>query len=761
MALLVAPAAASEGSCPNEQLRAESNINPNTGQHYSQELPDCRAFEMVTPPDKNLSTPGVSGFSSDGSRVFGNAISSYAGGFSNLYAGGNDYEDVRTPSGWQTTPLDPSPNEIEVTIGGSQTFSDAGEVIITGRPAGGFINEDNLYRVNPSGAATEIGPMVPQDVIDGYEQSENEYNNATLNVLPDGASADLSHVFFEDLHAHWPGDPLPDEAPNRELYEYTGSNNAEPEMVGVKNQTSLAEAARAEHKEHINEAAEVISKCGTALGSEESRQPSGEGRANNTHNAVSHDGMTVFFTAANCEGQLPVKEIYARVDRTHTVAISQPQALASTANPDCKTSECIANTTNESNFRDAGFIGASANGGKVFFTDPQQLTDQATEDSNPADSGASRGVALAGCPIATGANGCNLYMYDFEKPVGERLVDLSAGDTSGLGPEVQGVEAVSEDGSHVYFVAKSVLTGAERNEYGASAQADRSNLYGYDTDTGKTTFVAVLGENPGLWERDLSNEYEYDPQTTPDGRFLLFHTEADITPDDTTGSVQLFRFDSQSDQLVRVSIGENGYNNDGNILAAPIVRGPAWEFGRTYDGNPAISDDGSTVVFESEGALTPAAQSGVVYIYEYENGNVYLIASGRHEQVELAGIDHSGGDIFIATPSALVAQDNDTAMDIYDARADGGFAQPGQPSTCGGESCQGSLTGPSPTIGSPGSVTLSGVGSVSPTPSPKAPIKPQTRAQKLARALKLCRKKTKRKRATCTRQANKRYGRSK
>jgi len=35
--------------CPNEQLRAESNVNPATAQPYSMQLPDCRAYELVSP----------------------------------------------------------------------------------------------------------------------------------------------------------------------------------------------------------------------------------------------------------------------------------------------------------------------------------------------------------------------------------------------------------------------------------------------------------------------------------------------------------------------------------------------------------------------------------------------------------------------------------------------------------------------------------------------------------------------------------------
>lgn len=51
-------------TCPNEQLRSESNINPITQNPYSTQLPDCRAYEQVTPPFKDGAfitlTPGIS-----------------------------------------------------------------------------------------------------------------------------------------------------------------------------------------------------------------------------------------------------------------------------------------------------------------------------------------------------------------------------------------------------------------------------------------------------------------------------------------------------------------------------------------------------------------------------------------------------------------------------------------------------------------------------------------------------------------------------
>src|SRR5436305_8050532 len=49
-ALAFASPAAAE--CLNETLRRESNPNPTTGKPYSAGLPDCRAYEMVSPLNK-------------------------------------------------------------------------------------------------------------------------------------------------------------------------------------------------------------------------------------------------------------------------------------------------------------------------------------------------------------------------------------------------------------------------------------------------------------------------------------------------------------------------------------------------------------------------------------------------------------------------------------------------------------------------------------------------------------------------------------
>ena len=164
--------------------------------------------------------------------------------------------------------------------------------------------------------------------------------------------------------------------------------------------------------------------------------------------------------------------MFARVDRSQTVSLSQP-----TPNARCTSPACTAAPR-----ADANFEGASADGTKAYFTSTAQLTDTATADAAPQDSATRE---RNGCQGTTEAGGCNLYLYDFAAPADARVVDVSTGDVSGRGPEVQGVAALAETGKQIYFVAKGVLAanaGAATDSLTGlpqHASAGEDNLYLY------------------------------------------------------------------------------------------------------------------------------------------------------------------------------------------------------------------------------------------------------------------------------------------
>jgi len=196
-----------------------------------------------------------------------------------------------------------------------------------------------------------------------------------------------------------------------------------------------------------------------------------------------------------------------------------------------------------------------------------------------------------------------------------------------------------------------------------------------------------------------------------------------------------------------VSIGQNGYNDNGNTdtsqssIVFPVESGlqfvPAG-----YWRDLTVSADGSYVFFQSTDALTPGAfdneltfdGSGYANnVYEYHDGNVYLIsgghdpnAKGNQPAVRLVGTDASGDDVFFMTAEQLVPQDTDTNMDVYDARVDGGFPVPLSPPECSGDGCQGPLS-PAPTLLAPGSEFQAGeagpLAVSAPAAAPKAKAK--------------------------------------
>jgi hypothetical protein len=141
-----------------------------------------------------------------------------------------------------------------------------------------------------------------------------------------------------------------------------------------------------------------------------------------------------------------------------------------------------------------------------------------------------------------------------------------------------------------------------------------------------------------------------------------------------------------------------------------------------------VSNDGSRVFFDSEDVLAAHDTDGVQDVYEWErdgaggcalaSGCVYLISSGTSEDVsQFVAAGENGNDVFFVTRSALVPEDRDEKIDMYDARVHGGFSVASNKlAACEGEGCLGPL-GAAPT-------SLTPLTSVT-TPSALADARPQ------------------------------------
>jgi hypothetical protein len=250
--------------------------------------------------------------------------------------------------------------------------------------------------------------------------------------------------------------------------------------------------------------------------------------------------------------------------------------------------------------------------------------------------------------------------------------------------QVENVVAVSGDGSRVYFVAHGVLAD-NLGVGGVGAVAGASNLYLWERDAGhpagQTRFIA------GLEGSDLARA-----QMTPDGRYLLFLTASKLlntgSGADSDGAVDAYRYDTVTHTLVRVSTSVAGSGGNGPFDVSLADRASS------------MTADGSTVVFDSDEALSVADTDGVTDVYGWHDGQVSLISAGGGRS---AGVSSSGRDIFFTTDVPLLAADGDANKDIYDARIGGGFAPVQTPPPCSGDGCQGQRSQP-PNLAGPPSV---------------------------------------------------------
>jgi hypothetical protein len=739
-------------SMADATIAPEEKCPNETSPGFRSYLPDCRAYEQASPVFKDGNTLVVeAGVADDGSRVLAHSLGGFAGSDSDTELHGSEYELSRSESGWMVSSISPPAASLSAQslVAASPELD---KTLWLARGPSESIAAENFYVREPDGTMVEIGPVLPATVTLGPPSGEAAYFKYEPQIAYMESSENLSDVLFELLGGgslDWPGDSTVGEV---SLYEYSGRGDARPELVGV------------------DDTGHLISSCSTYLGSVERED---------LYNAVSADGASVFFTAKACAGGPAVNELYARLGSfpIDTVPISEPTFSAC---EDCQTGVATSRHPAVAE-QPAEFAGASSDGSNVFFLTSQELL--------------------------AGNTGENLYDYDFANPEGHKIVRVSTGSAS---PAVQGVARVSEDGSHVFFVADGRLTkGAREGKDGQCladlAPAERAeestaegqeegeepvtagarcrpregadNLYLFERDPaypgGRLAFIATLtASDASDWEaRDVR-----EVQTTPDGSFLVFQSAANLTPGDTSGTPQIFEYDATSEELVRVSRGSADYESQGTENAnthGATIKPQTYAIGHVSPAlatsGLAVSDDGSKVVFLSAGALTLEAQAvpapGTTNFYEYSNtvdgggsisdGDVYLISAGVNSQGR--GLDPSGQDIFFQTATPLVPQDSDTQSDLYDARIDGGFPAPDTSAECGACGLP-SLVYPMP------QTPIGPISAVTQAPSLPATIKSratspaQIRAKNLAKALKICHaKKRMHERVRCERLAKKKY----
>jgi hypothetical protein len=739
-----------EGGCLNQALR----VGPSAA------LPDCRAYEMVSPLEKEngdvltlintVSDPtNLDQSSTEGTDFTYSSYRAFDDPKGAPYT--DQYLARRDPgAGWRSEALDPARGpQLNLNRGLENPYKafsadlESGWLLQEGEPApdpcapSGFA--ELYHREGPGAfAALSCAPIEHDD-------------NSTFMPEVQGFSADGSHAVFRA-----------DEALTADASDATDA--IDPSRFGDRiyqvYESSGAGRLRLVSVLPDGEANATESSAGTA-GETNPRRNWNFNRWSSLAHAVSEDGTRVFWGAYGSSG---VGSLYLRIN-----ADQAQSAFDGEGHCDQPARACTIPVSET--------------------VSPEPVYFQA---GNPQGTGALFKVTQG--PLAG-----NLYRFDAEaKPAASQLIAKA----------VQGnILGASADLSRVYYVSEEA-TSQQQSE---GAIQDESNVY--LADEGTTRFIATLSNTGAGGRSDLGNAYGTPVESIPightarvsaDGRGLVFMSNSLVLSERVAGydntdinsgqpDAEVYLYDAAANEgkgmLRCVSCDPSGERPLGRQIGPDSSgNGPGyWGAARvpTFETDlyqpRYLSDDGQRVFFDSYGPLVLGDSNGKQDVYQWEaqgsgscttesssyvsasEGCLSLLSSGQNPaDSEFLDASASGSDAFFTTSEGLLPQDTGL-IDVYDARVDGGFPLGSNPpAVCEGEACQGAPVPPLDTT--PASFAFFGPGNPAPPISPatktaKPKAKTLTRAQKLALALKACHKQHNHaKRKACERQARRKYG---
>ncbi|HEX8714372.1 MAG TPA: hypothetical protein VF706_02295, partial [Solirubrobacteraceae bacterium] len=424
-----------------------------------------------------------------------------------------------------------------------------------------------------------------------------------------------------------------------------------------------------------------------------------------SRNTISQDGSRVVWTSA-LSGAIHVYQTEFKEGSVETIQVDEQNKEEGLA-PAKVPAQPVYETS-------------SVNGDRLFFTDDQRLTANASLGTNPLEE-----------KLEENGEAGDLYVFERSKSAGHRLTDLTPdlnlGESSAVQPSIIGA---SEDGSYVYFVANGVLAEGALPGHciREGLRSTKCNLYEVHNNGGKwekpRLIARLSNEDSPDWGpiQPVRTQYKVDELTarvSPNGRFLAFMSNQRLTGynnrDVNSGQPdeEVFLFDANSGSLVCASCNPTGAqpigvhdvqesgegrgllvdrlgiwstetegSND-NWLAGSV---PGWtnlDDRESFYQSRYLSDSGRLFFNSSDSLVKQDENNGKEDVYEYEptgvgsctsentaGGCVSLVSSGKSDH-ESAFLDASegGNDVFFLTSSSLIPSlDTDTAFDIYDAR---------------------------------------------------------------------------------------------
>jgi hypothetical protein len=500
----LSPTSARAEDCPNAPLRAENN---------STRLPECRAYEMVTPLYKEgfpVDARGLgSGYTDDGIVAYA-SFGNFAG---NELGGHNNYHATRSPAGWTNAAQGPSHliydtgtyNAVEPESADlSRQLWVMRRRDVPGEPFGYWLGTSN-------GSFTRIGDFT-------------QASGAPWFIK--GYSSDLSHVLLN-------------EGTESAMHEYVGTGNeGPPRLVTVDNNGQLQGGCI----NSVSADGRVIGYgCGGALwarvggsatvevsGSDCTRASGDPGGPCNASASASFagaatDGSRVYFTTAQ---QLVNGDTDQSNDLYECAIPPGSPAPVGTANP-CASLTEVSDVESGANVESV--VKVSEDGSRVYFIAQGVLA---------ANLGTNDAAAV------TGDNNLYVSEKDAGHPAGQItfVTKLQSNDISGAASTV--------DGRYLIFNTASQLLASDTDE--------AIDIYRYDAETHGLLRVSTDtdggGNAPG-GQAIIPFPAEHRPHSamTDDGSVVVFETNEALSPADTDGMTDVYEW--HDGQLSEISNG--------------------------------------------------------------------------------------------------------------------------------------------------------------------------------------------------------------
>jgi hypothetical protein len=720
-------------NCPNQAFR--------TG--LSATLPDCRAYEMVSPVDKNggdITTvcnsrcfrTAFNQSSLDGNKITYSSYKAFGDAMAGPYS--SQYLATRGKDGWATHGLSPRrktglcPNlcgysNLDVAFKdftddlSSAWLYDNSETALTGDALQGSANIYRRDNIDDGYEPLTINELASPPSLPNYDEPEMQGHTSngaqalfiSLTALtPDAASSgqyQLYDSFGGKLHLV---SVLPD-----------GTADPDDSAAGTNNPGTDATHGG----QSLNHA---ISGDGSRVYWSSSTFGLGEGDLYLRKNPVQEESARLHGSATGA-GDVSSGSNEVMNVSTATGSFESGQEISGSGIPAGTTVTSVTPTS----------LALSANATDTVSGIHLSATSPCTEPAKACtvhiDSSAQFWTASA--------DGSRMLFSSLGTPFG--MFDADTETTTQLAGQLVGVLGASNDLSYIYFVSQESLA--------PGGIVGEPNLY-LDHE-GTKTFIATLSSLDTGGGQGTLHEYNIvspDPlhqsvRVTPDGRHVVLQSTQTLTGYDNAAvnngepAVEIYAYDADTAQIACISCNPAGARPFAKPLDQPYRAGQGEEHPYSNGGGPlriwtaawlptagsslhtprALSDDGSRVFFNSFDALVPQDTNGAQDVYQWEQqgtgdcekpgGCVNLISTGQSPQKsEFVDATPDGSNVFFETTSSIVPQDQGL-IDIYDSREEGGFPPPPPPPPpCVGDACQSAP--PAPNDPTPASAGFRGAG---------------------------------------------------